>query len=333
MCIFGHLSRSVVQLCYLVENNRSYAQSWTEVVHRLLVLKGVYMRLLTFLYQGKPRWGRVGTDQIILASSMTQYSLRDAFKHFGQEALETLSEEVSTTDVHLLSPVPDAEKVICVGLNYKDHIAETGREMPEYPVIFIRFADSLVGDEYPLLVPPESSEFDFEGELAVVIGKEGRRIQPESALDHVLGYTILNDGSMRDFQRQTHQFTPGKNFDSSGSFGPYIVTPDEFGDFEGKAIRTVLNGETVQHSQLDQLLFGVPELIHQISTWTTLRPGDVIATGTPGGVGMARTPKLWMRAGDLIEVHIDGIGTLSNTIHAEYETNTELSNKYLLKGA
>ena len=279
------------------------------------------MKLVSFLYSGAPRWGVVDGNRI-LAAPASLPSLRGALREHGPAVLSKATEPIDSSAVTALPPIPDAEKVICVGLNYLDHIVETGRDKPSHPVIFTRFADSLVGDHAPLIAPRESVTFDFEGELAVVIGKGGRRIPVEVALDHVLGYSILNDGSIREFQHQTHQFTPGKNFDASGAFGPAIVTPDELGDLSGRRITTTLNGEVVQDSDLGQLVFGVADLISRISTWTTLRPGDVIATGTPGGIGAAREPKLWMFPGDHVEVSIDGIGTLSNPIVEDDDHST-----------
>ena len=273
------------------------------------------MKLISFLHDGVPRWGVLDGDRV-LAAPASSPSLRLALLERGMEALAMATEPLHGDRV-ALPPIPDAEKVICVGLNYLDHILETGREKPSHPVIFTRFADSLVGDGAPLVAPLESPTFDFEGELAVVIGKPGRRIRPETALEHVLGYSILNDGSIREFQHQTHQFTPGKNFAASGAFGPAIVTPDELGDLTTKRIRTTLNGEVVQDSDLGQLVFTVADLISRISAWTPLRPGDVIATGTPGGVGAAREPKLWMSPGDRVVVSIDGIGNLSNPVVAD----------------
>lgn len=271
------------------------------------------MRIVSFTLDGGPRWGIIEGEHV-LAAPASMPSLKEALRKHGPEVTRLASEPIASAALDFVPPIPDADKILCVGLNYMDHIAETGRETPQHPVVFTRFADSLVGDHVPLVAPRESVSFDFEGELVVVIGREGRRIASERALEHVLGYSILNDGSIRDFQHQTHQYTPGKNFDASGSFGPAIVTGDEVGDLAGRRITTTLNGEIVQDSDLGQLCFSVPELIARISTWTTLRPGDVIATGTPGGVGAAREPKLWMFPGDRVEVSIEGIGTLSNPV-------------------
>lgn len=226
---------------------------------------------------------------------------------------------VTLDDVSLLAPVTDAQKIICVGLNYADHIAEMNRPTPEKPVIFSRFNDSLVGHNTPLIAPKLSEQFDYEGEFTIVIGKGGRHISLEHALEHVLGYTIMNDGSVRDYQRHTHQFTPGKNFPRSGSLGPVIVTRDEFGPVGTQLITTRIDGEIVQQSSLDQLVFDVAQLVAYCSEWTDLSPGDIIATGTPGGVGDGREPKRWLRAGETIEVEVEGIGVLSNPVVPEAE--------------
>ena len=220
-------------------------------------------------------------------------------------------------DVALLPPIPDSRRIMCVGLNYKTHIAETGRETPKYPMLFPRYPDSLVGDGRPMVRPHASERFDFEGELAFVIGKPGRHIPSERALEHVAGYSCLNDGSLRDFQRHTTQFLPGKNFAASGSFGPWLVTPDEIGDLGSQTIETRLNGETMQEATLDDLLFKVEDLIAYMSTIWTLRPGDVVATGTASGVGLFREPPVWMKPGDRIEVEISRIGVLANPIVQE----------------
>jgi 2-keto-4-pentenoate hydratase/2-oxohepta-3-ene-1,7-dioic acid hydratase in catechol pathway len=213
--------------------------------------------------------------------------------------------------------VPDAQKIICVGLNYADHIAEMKRATPEKPVIFTRFADSLVGHGEALVAPRNSTSFDYEGEFAVVIGREARHVDESDALDHVLGYTIMNDGSLRDYQRHTSQFTPGKNFPRSGSLGPAIVTADEFGAVGSQRIQTRVNGQLVQDSTLDQLVFDVAQLVAYCSEWTALQPGDIIATGTPGGVGDGRDPALWLSPGDVVEIAIDGLGALTTSVIEE----------------
>lgn len=215
-------------------------------------------------------------------------------------------------------PIGLAGKILCVGLNYADHQREMKRERPRRPTIFTRFADTLVGAGEPLVAPTATGSFDYEGELAVVIGATGRRVSEDDALALIAGYTLFNDGSMRDYQRHSTQFTPGKNFPRSGAIGPWVVTPDELSDgFGDRVLTTRLNDVVVQQAPLSDMLYSVAELIAYCSEWTELRPGDVIATGTPGGVGAARTPQLWMRPGDTVEVELAGIGSLINPIVAE----------------
>ncbi|WP_232824602.1 fumarylacetoacetate hydrolase family protein [Blastomonas sp. UPD001] len=222
--------------------------------------------------------------------------------------------ELMLGDVTLLPPVPNSGRIICVGLNYRTHIEETGNAVPLHPILFPRYPSSLVGQGAAMIRPKVSERFDYEGELAVIIGKPGRHVAAERAMDHVAGYACFNDGSIRDFQRHTSQFLPGKNFDRSGGFGPWLVTPDEVGDVNALHLTTRLNGSVVQQSGIDDLLFGVEALIAYVSQIWEIRPGDVIATGTTGGVGAARNPPLWMKPGDLIEVEIDRLGILSNPI-------------------
>jgi acylpyruvate hydrolase len=217
--------------------------------------------------------------------------------------------------VRVLPPVPKPPKILCVGLNYDDHLAESGLKKPVYPEIFARFATSLIAHGEPIRRPPESLTLDYEAELAVVIGRGGRRIQRDEALDYVAGYSLFNDATIRDFQLRTPQWTIGKNFDFTGAFGPWLVTPDAVPPGARKLrIQGRLNGQLMQDASTDQLIFGVPELIEMISVAMSLEPGDVIITGTPGGVGAARKPPVYMRPGDVFEVHIEGIGVLSNPV-------------------
>ena len=219
--------------------------------------------------------------------------------------------------VALLPVIPNPGKILCVGLNYATHVAETGREQKDHPAIFTRWADTLVEHGAPLLRPPESTRFDYEGELAVVIGKGGRRIAPAAAMAHVAGYAIFNDASVRDWQRHNIQFTPGKNFPATGGFGPALVTPDEVADLASQRVQTRLNGQLVQDQPIADLIWDIPAIIAYCSTFTLLAPGDVIATGTPGGVGDKRQPPLYMKAGDRVEVSIGVIGTLVNPVADE----------------
>jgi 2-keto-4-pentenoate hydratase/2-oxohepta-3-ene-1,7-dioic acid hydratase in catechol pathway len=216
-----------------------------------------------------------------------------------------------------LPPIADPAKVICVGVNYVEHRAETGRPEIPYPTLFTRWPDTFVGHGAPIRLPANSASLDYEGELAVVIGKPGHRVPKEKAMELVAGFACFNDASVRDWQRHASQFTPGKNFIGTGGFGPELVTPDEVAGLDGRAIATRLNGQVVQSATLGDMIFGIPAIIEYITAFTRLAPGDVIATGTPGGVGERRKPQLWMKAGDSVEVSIDGVGKLVNPIAPE----------------
>ena len=217
-----------------------------------------------------------------------------------------------------LAPViPDPDKIICIGMNYRDHVAEVGRTVTEKPALFARFAGSQVGHLQPLVKPAVSDQFDYEGELAVVIGKQGRHIPASRALEHVAGYSCYNEGSVRDWQRHTSQFLAGKSFAGTGAFGPWLVTADEIPDPARLILETRLNRQRVQHTTTDLMITSIPEQIAYISTMLPLLPGDVIVSGTPGGVGLKRSPQLFMRPGDIAEVAISGIGVLRNPVIAE----------------
>jgi acylpyruvate hydrolase len=220
--------------------------------------------------------------------------------------------------VRILPPVPRPPKILCVGLNYDDHLEESGLKKPVYPEIFARFATSLIAHGEPIRQPPESLTLDYEAELAVVIGRGGRRINRDKALDHVAGYSLFNDATIREFQLRTPQWTMGKNFDCTGAFGPWLVTPDALPPgAHGLRIQGRLNGRVMQDASTGRLIFGVAALIEMISVAITLEPGDVIITGTPGGVGAARKPPVFMQPGDVFEVEIEGIGVLSNPVQLE----------------
>jgi 2-keto-4-pentenoate hydratase/2-oxohepta-3-ene-1,7-dioic acid hydratase in catechol pathway len=245
-------------------------------------------------------------------------SLRDVLRAGALEEVRRLanaSADHALGDLEMLPAIADAAaKLLCVGINYMPHIKEMGRERPEYPVLFVRFADSIVGHGRPLLRPRASVQFDYEGELAVIMGKRARHVPRARALDYVAGYSCFNDGSIRDWQRHSQQFTPGKNFHASGSFGPWLVTSDEIADPRELRLKTRLNGNVMQDESVGELCFDIPALIEYCSTWTQLEAGDVIVTGTPGGVGAGRKPPLWMKAGDTVEIEIDRIGVLRNPI-------------------
>lgn len=219
--------------------------------------------------------------------------------------------------ISLAPVIPDPAKILCVGLNYETHRKETGRAEVQHPTIFTRFADTQIGDGASIVCPRVSMDLDFEGELAVIIGRSGRYISRQDAMAHVAGFACYNDVSVRDWQRHTHQFTPGKNFPATGPFGPWMVTPDEVGPLAGLRIMTRLNGRIVQEATLGDMIFDIPRIIEYCSSFTPLRAGDVIATGTPGGVGAKREPPLWMKPGDVVEVEIDRVGLLRNSIVGE----------------
>lgn len=281
------------------------------------------MKIASFVHDGRRSYGVVQESTILDAGAVLGQQFPDLRSLLdSSEGLVRLTDLqhaplLAIQDVQWLPVIPNPDKVLCVGLNYLKHIVETGREVPKHPTLFTRFASAQVGHEQPMIMPKASTSFDFEGELAIVIGKAGRHIPKGDALEHVAGYSLFNDGSIRDWQRHTLQFTAGKNFVGSGSFGPWLVTKDEIPNVDHLVLETRLNGEVVQREGLDDLLFKIPDLIEYISTFTELLPGDVIATGTPGGVGAFREPPLWMKAGDLVEVEISAIGVLRNRIAAE----------------
>ena len=220
-------------------------------------------------------------------------------------------------DVELLPPITDPNTIVCVGHNYESHRIETARDPTKHPSIFLRGSESLVGAGQPMLMPRESTDFDFEGELAVVLGKCGRRIAEADAWDHIFGVACFNEGSVRDWQWHTSQFTPGKNFPQTGAFGPALVTLDELPADKVVELTTRVNGEVVQNAKTDQMIFSVPVQVAYVSTFMTLHPGDVIVTGTPGGVGAKRKPPLWLKHGDKVEVEISSVGLLANVVVKE----------------
>ncbi len=223
----------------------------------------------------------------------------------------------ATHDIHsvrFLPLIPNPDKVLCVGVNYRPHIEEMGRQVPDYPVVFVRFPGSQVGHEQALIRPVLSEQFDFEGELAFVIGKRARHVTRAEALEYVAGYCCFMDGSVRDWQKHTPQFTAGKNFANSGSMGPYLTTCDDIPDPATLTLTTRVNGEIMQEGAVADLVFDIPRLIEYCSSFAELLPGDVIATGTPGGVGAARTPPRWLMDSDRVEVEIPGVGLLANPV-------------------
>jgi 2-keto-4-pentenoate hydratase/2-oxohepta-3-ene-1,7-dioic acid hydratase in catechol pathway len=278
----------------------------------------MHIKFVSYEYTHGPRFGAViGNDIIDLSDA--GHSLRGVLATGPLGNLQAVAAKRKPTaaldHVVLLQVIPDAQRVICVGKNYRDHAAEMGGPAPEHPNLFMRTVQSLVGHRQSIVAPSASAEYDYEGELAVVIGKGGRRISPDKALNHVAGYTCFLDGTLRDFQK--HSFTAGKNFDSSGACGPWLVPATEVPDPQNLMLTTRVNGEVVQQARTSEMIHPVAAIISYISTFTHLEPGDVIATGTPAGVGAARKPPKWLRPGDTVEVEIESIGTLANTVISE----------------
>lgn len=262
---------------------------------------------------GTPSFGRLDGERIVdLGAPGRPSFLKD---HLGGE-LKSLVQTgaFALGDVALLPVIPNPEKILCVGLNYATHVAETGREQKEHPAIFTRWADTLIADGDALVRPSETRRFDYEGELAIVIGKGGRRISRAAAFDHIAGYSIFNDASARDWQRHNIQFTPGKNFPATGALGPALVLRDAVPDIASQRVQTRLNGELVQDQPVSDMIWDIGEIIEYCSAFTALQPGDVIATGTPGGVGDKRNPPLYLEAGDTVEVSVGIVGTLTNPV-------------------
>lgn len=227
-------------------------------------------------------------------------------------------EAVDEADLVFLPPVVRPSKIVCLGLNYRDHAEESGLGIPDFPVLFARFPSSLIGHGAPIVLPKVSSQLDWEAELAVVLSKGGKNIAESDALNHVAGYSVFNDASIRDYQLRTPQWTAGKNFDDTGAFGPWLVTPEELPvGAAGLKIECRVNGAVMQSSNTGNLIFTVANTIHLLSTFMTLEAGDLLVMGTPGGVGVARNPQVWMKDGDRCEVEIEGVGLLSNPIVAE----------------
>ena len=278
------------------------------------------MKFASFKINGATSWGLIDGNEAVDLGAV----LRDRFADLKTAIAAGALAEAATAaakarryplaSVTWLPVIPNPDKILCIGLNYETHRKETGRDEVANPTVFGRFANSQTGHLCNIVRPKVSTQLDYEGELALVIGRAGRYIERKDAFNHVAGYACYNEGSVRDYQRHTHQFTPGKNFPDTGAFGPWMVTPDEAGDLGPLRLQTRLNGEVVQDATISQMIFDIPRQIEYCSAFTRLEPGDVIVTGTPGGVGSRRTPPLWMKSGDVVEVEIDRIGLLRNTI-------------------
>ncbi|MEM7098061.1 MAG: fumarylacetoacetate hydrolase family protein [Pseudomonadota bacterium] len=281
------------------------------------------MRWLSFAAEGQETFGYVTSDGTGVVDAGTKSDFASLREAIAADALGRLADQCgdladfALADLTFLPTITDPAKILCVGLNYKAHQEETGRGGEGVPTIFVRFAAAQVAHNQPMIRPRESNTLDYEGEIAMIIGKGGRRISQADAMDHVVGFGIYNDGSVREYQRHTSQFTPGKNFAATGGFGPWMMTLDEVGDLDKMEVTTRLNGEVMQNATSDLMVHGFRELIEFCSTFIELEPGDVIVTGTPGGVGSARNPPVFMDDGDHVEIEVKPIGTLSNPVVGE----------------
>jgi 2-keto-4-pentenoate hydratase/2-oxohepta-3-ene-1,7-dioic acid hydratase in catechol pathway len=282
------------------------------------------MKVVTFERNGVRSYGILENDRVLDVGNRLASRYADLRAVLAAGALQELliastqgPQTFQVEEVNFEPVIPNPQKILCVGLNYISNRTETKRPETKYPSIFTRFADTQVGHETPVLRPSFSTAFDYEGELAVVIGRRGRHISEQDVSAHIAGYSCYNDVSVRDWQRHTAQWTPGKNFPSTGAFGPSLVTPDEIPDLGALTLTTRLNGKVMQEAPISDLIFSVPVIVSYISKFTPLYPGDVIATGTPGGVGDRRDPPVYMKDGDIVEVEIDRIGILRNVVQSE----------------
>lgn len=287
------------------------------------------MRLLSYAVDGRETYGVLtASDGIVelggrlkehaptLRHLVADPSLVDLKKMAASAADHKLSE------VKVLPVIGDPAHIWCLAINYEDHIAEIKavgiqRDRPKFPALFMRYADTLIADGDPIVVPSVSSDLDWEGELAVVIGRGGRYISEESAMSHVAGYACFNDASIRDWQFHTRQIAPGKNFTASGALGPWMVTADEIPDPHNLSVKTWLNGNLMQDGRTSDMIFGIPAFIAYVSSISPLKPGDILATGTPSGVGFSRKPPIYMKPGDRCVIEVEGVGRLENPVTAE----------------
>ncbi len=285
------------------------------------------MKLVTFVSNGATRIGAlIGEDRIVDFSQADASLPTDmlAFLKGGkatqaaaQKAIDGGAKSVALSDVKLLAPIPNPGKIICIGLNYSDHAAETGQPIPKYPIVFSKYSNTVIATGDKIVLPHVSNEVDYEAELGFVIGKTARYVKAADALDYVAGYMPINDVSARDYQTRISQWTMGKTFDTFAPMGPALVTSDEIADAGNLKISLTINGEVLQDSNTNKLIFGIPQLVEALSEVMTLEAGDVVSTGTPPGVGMARNPKRYMKAGDVVNITIEGLGTLSNPVIGE----------------
>jgi len=279
------------------------------------------MKLISFEHHNTPAYGIVKGDDVLDLTPLLGTQAPDLKTLLAKDLLDAAAQAASSnkatlklSQLTLLPVIPNPGQIFCIGLNYGEHVRETGREITEVPTIFLRLPASQVGHGQDILRPAESNRLDYEAEIAIVIGKGGRRIQEAEAWDHIAGYSCYNDGSVRDWQVATSQWTPGKNFYKTGGFGPWLVTADEIAPNRVMRLQTILNGQVLQDTTTDKMIHSIPRQIAYISSFTPLSAGDVIVTGTPGGVGNKRTPQVFMKPGDTCEIVVDAIGTLRNGI-------------------
>jgi 2-keto-4-pentenoate hydratase/2-oxohepta-3-ene-1,7-dioic acid hydratase in catechol pathway len=279
------------------------------------------MKLISFLNQGISSYGVVIGDEVldlkpILGAQAADLKTLISKNLLGEAATvaKTHQPTLKFSELALLPVIPNPNKIVCIGLNYGEHVRETGREITESPALFLRMNESQVAHGQDIVRPPESFKLDYEGEIAVVIGKGGRRISEVDAWDHIAGYSCYNDGSIRDWQTNTSQWTAGKNFWRTGGFGPWMVTADEIKPNQSMTLVTRLNGQEMQRATTEMMIHSIPRQIAYISTFIPLEAGDVIVTGTPGGIGNKRVPPVFMKPGDIVEIEVDAIGVLRNGI-------------------
>jgi len=272
---------------------------------------------------GPAATGVVDGDEIVEVAAVEPIELLAAGDDALRAAVRAARARHALGEVELLAPVPNPRKFLAIGINYADHIRETGREAPTFPVFFNKQVTCITGPHDPIQVPRVSSDVDFEGELGIVIGRRCRQVPAERAHEVIAGFLVVNDVTVRDWQYRSPTWTLGKSFDTHGPTGPWITTPDEVGDPQDLRIRTLLNGETMQDASTAEMIFGCAEQIATLSTACTLEPGDLVSTGTPAGVGVARTPPVFLRAGDTVRIEIDGVGTIENPVVDE-PAGTEL---------
>jgi len=280
------------------------------------------VKALSFAANGRATYGLLLDGSIYEASDSLRERCPDLRALLTADALTLLPQQLAdkpldANAVRYLPVIPNPDKIICVGVNYRPHVEEMGREPPAKPLLFVRFAGSVVGHREDIIKPRASEQYDFEGELAIVIGRRARHVAREDAFDFVAGYSCFMDGSVRDWQRHTSQFIAGKNFQKSAALGPYLLSCDELADPRELILNTRVNGERMQDGKIADLIFDIPALIEYCSTFTELLPGDILSTGTPGGVGAARTPSVWLKAGDRVVVDLGPVGCLENTVAEE----------------